>query len=58
MAGVEAVTYIAPGPVPDPATDAEWAARVARHQADRPDSWTTLETLDLISLLDGAGGVP
>ncbi|CUR55703.1 adenosylcobinamide kinase/adenosylcobinamide-phosphate guanylyltransferase [metagenome] len=54
LSGRVGVTYVATGyPVGD---DPEWAARVARHQADRTDSWTTLETLDLVTLLDGAGG--
>ena len=26
------VTYIAPGPPPDPATDSEWAERIAEHR--------------------------
>lgn len=38
------VTYLAPGAVPDPAVDPEWAARVATHQARRPPGWSTLET--------------
>jgi adenosylcobinamide kinase/adenosylcobinamide-phosphate guanylyltransferase len=51
MAGVEAVTYIAPGPLPDPATDAEWAARVTAHQDRRPEHWTTVETADVAAVL-------
>ena len=51
LAGVEAVTYIAPGPVPDPATDAEWAARVATHRERRPEHWTTVETADVAAVL-------
>jgi adenosylcobinamide kinase/adenosylcobinamide-phosphate guanylyltransferase len=42
----EKVTFVAPGYPADP-SDPEWAARVASHQARRPESWTTLETLDL-----------
>lgn len=38
------VTYLAPGPVPDPAKDPEWAARIAAHQLRRPARWTTVET--------------
>lgn len=44
LAAHEQVTYLAPGPVPDPVTDPEWAARVAIHQAARPKGWSTVET--------------
>jgi histidinol-phosphate/aromatic aminotransferase/cobyric acid decarboxylase-like protein/adenosyl cobinamide kinase/adenosyl cobinamide phosphate guanylyltransferase len=37
------------------ARDPEFAARIARHQADRPDHWTTIETFDLVEALDAAG---
>lgn len=47
LAGRDDVRYVAPGQRPDPAADAEWAARVAAHQASRPASWHTVETLDL-----------
>ena len=30
LADLDEVTYVASGPVPDPAADAEWAARIAR----------------------------
>jgi adenosylcobinamide kinase/adenosylcobinamide-phosphate guanylyltransferase len=49
-----AVTYVAPGPVADPAADPEWAARIARHQLQRPAHWTTLETTDLAAALRAA----
>ena len=49
-----AVTYIAPGLVRD---DADWAVRIAAHQARRPATWTTLETADLSAALDGDGPV-
>ena len=52
------VTYLATGDVPEgpsggrPGTrDDEWAARVARHRARRPTSWTTLETADVAAAL-------
>jgi adenosyl cobinamide kinase/adenosyl cobinamide phosphate guanylyltransferase len=35
--------------------DAEFAARVVRHQADRPAHWRTLETFDLAAALASAG---
>ncbi len=44
------VLYVAPGPVPD-AEDADWAARVAAHQRNRPATWTTLETRDVAGAL-------
>ena len=47
------VLYVAPGPVPD-GSDADWAARVAAHQRDRPDTWTTCETTDVPAALEAA----
>jgi adenosylcobinamide kinase / adenosylcobinamide-phosphate guanylyltransferase len=47
LAEEAAVTYLAPGPPADPATDPEWASRIAVHQARRPAHWTTVETDDL-----------
>ena len=47
------VLYVAPGPVPD-AADEDWAARVVAHQRSRPATWTTMETRDVASALDGA----
>lgn len=55
LAGRPEVVYVAPGPVPG-ADDADWAARVAAHQARRPDSWTTRETADVAAVLDAATG--
>jgi adenosylcobinamide kinase/adenosylcobinamide-phosphate guanylyltransferase len=52
---VPGVTYIATGYPADPA-DAEWSRRVARHQASRPSSWTTVETRDVAGALDAAEG--
>jgi adenosylcobinamide kinase/adenosylcobinamide-phosphate guanylyltransferase len=36
---------------PDGQPDAEWAGRVARHQARRPPDWRTVESLDIAGLL-------
>jgi adenosylcobinamide kinase/adenosylcobinamide-phosphate guanylyltransferase len=47
------VTYVAPAMAPD-GSDPEWDARVARHQADRPEHWTTLETTDLVGAIQHA----
>jgi len=52
------VTYIAPGQIPDPVADPEWAERVALHQSRRPSSWTTVETRDVAAaLVDAPGAV-
>lgn len=54
LAGSSDVTYVATGyPVDD---DPEWADRVARHRADRPATWSTVETVDLVGLLAVDGG--
>ncbi|MER7401143.1 bifunctional adenosylcobinamide kinase/adenosylcobinamide-phosphate guanylyltransferase [Streptomyces sp. NPDC000070] len=37
--------------------DTEWSARVATHRERRPGSWQTVETCDLVPLLE-AGGPP
>jgi adenosylcobinamide kinase/adenosylcobinamide-phosphate guanylyltransferase len=50
------VTYLAPGQVPDPVADPEWAARIALHQARRPATWTTVETTRLAEAV--AAGEP
>jgi len=47
------VVYVAPGPVPD-ASDPEWAARIALHQARRPEQWTTHETTELAAVVRAA----
>jgi adenosylcobinamide kinase/adenosylcobinamide-phosphate guanylyltransferase len=56
VASADRVTYVAPGAVPDPVADPEWAARVAAHQAGRPAHWRTVETADLPTALAGAEG--
>lgn len=56
LAGSAAVTYVAPGPVPDPATDAEWADRIAAHRDRRPAHWSTVETADVAGALHSAPG--
>jgi adenosylcobinamide kinase/adenosylcobinamide-phosphate guanylyltransferase len=48
------VTYVATGYPAD--RDLEWAARVSRHQASRPATWATVESLDLVGLLGEDGG--
>jgi adenosylcobinamide kinase / adenosylcobinamide-phosphate guanylyltransferase len=55
LAGEPAVTYVAPGPVPDPVSDPEWAGRISAHRERRPAHWTTLETADVASALRYAG---
>lgn len=45
-----AVTYVAPGPVPD-GSDQEWAARISLHRARRPSHWTTLETAEIATVV-------
>ncbi|MHB8186942.1 MAG: bifunctional adenosylcobinamide kinase/adenosylcobinamide-phosphate guanylyltransferase [Dermatophilaceae bacterium] len=48
-----AVTYVAPGPVPD-GSDPEWAERISMHQARRPAQWSTLETTELAAVIRAA----
>ena len=47
------VLYVATGG--DDSGDAEWAERVAKHQARRPATWGLVETIDLVPLLESAG---
>ncbi|MEV5001684.1 bifunctional adenosylcobinamide kinase/adenosylcobinamide-phosphate guanylyltransferase [Nocardioides sp. LML1-1-1.1] len=47
------VTYVAAGPRYD---DADWAARIAAHQARRPTTWRTAETQDVAGVLAAANG--
>lgn len=56
LVGATDVTYIAPGPPPDPEFDPDWAARVEAHRGRRPAHWRTVETADLeraIAMTDG-----
>jgi adenosylcobinamide kinase/adenosylcobinamide-phosphate guanylyltransferase len=54
LARERAVDYVACGLVPD-GSDPEWTDRVALHQARRPPSWTTVETVDLVAVLGRPG---
>jgi adenosylcobinamide kinase/adenosylcobinamide-phosphate guanylyltransferase len=45
------IVYLTPGYPADPEQDAEWAARVANHQAHRPAAWQTVETVELARAL-------
>ena len=53
LAGATAVTYVAAGPTYD---DADWVARVTRHQARRPASWRTVESTDVAAILAATAG--
>lgn len=48
------VTYVATGGLGR--TDGEWSARVAAHRERRPGSWRTVETVDLVEVLNAATG--
>lgn len=56
MVGRDRVTYVAAGAMATP-DDPDWSARVAEHQARRPDHWTTVETLDLPRAIGRGGSV-
>jgi len=47
------VTYVAPGPTIEEESDPDWAARIAAHQERRPTHWSTRETRDLATAIDG-----
>jgi len=53
LADVPDVLYVATGG--DDSGSAEWAERVAKHQARRPASWGLVETIDLVPLLESPG---
>lgn len=55
VADAGAVTYIAPGRPAD-GSDPDWDARVHAHRARRPPHWSTVETSDPVSVLDGEEG--
>ena len=54
LAAADDVTYVATAYPAD--HDPEWADRVRLHQARRPAHWSTLESIDLVPLLDRPGG--
>jgi adenosylcobinamide kinase/adenosylcobinamide-phosphate guanylyltransferase len=54
LARERSVDYVACGLAPGDG-DPEWADRVALHRARRPESWTTIETVDLVAVLRSAG---
>lgn len=56
LASAVEVLYIAPGPVPDPVADPEWADRIAQHRARRPAHWTTVETTDVAAAVSASAG--
>lgn len=56
LRGLEAVTYVAPGPAPDQDTDPDWVARIAAHRSRRPASWETRETRDVARAMREADG--
>jgi adenosylcobinamide kinase/adenosylcobinamide-phosphate guanylyltransferase len=57
LAGRDRADYVACG-LPVDGTDPSWAERVRLHRERRPAHWTTLETLDLESVLADADRVP
>ncbi|SES02794.1 adenosylcobinamide kinase / adenosylcobinamide-phosphate guanylyltransferase [Propionibacterium cyclohexanicum] len=53
LASHDAVDYVATSARNE--HDPEWMARIAAHRARRPDSWRTLETLDIADVLATPG---
>ncbi|MGO4601510.1 bifunctional adenosylcobinamide kinase/adenosylcobinamide-phosphate guanylyltransferase [Terrabacter sp. 2YAF2] len=49
------VTYVATGRRADP-SDPEWSRRVHAHRGRRPESWLTVETVDVPRVIAGARG--
>ena len=56
MSDFGAVTYVAPGQMPNPSDDPDWAHRVRSHQERRPANWNTIETVHLDTALNQAAG--
>lgn len=56
MSDYPSLTYVAPGPIPNPSLDPEWAQRVRSHQERRPEHWQTIETVHLDTALGQAHG--
>jgi adenosylcobinamide kinase / adenosylcobinamide-phosphate guanylyltransferase len=59
LAAEPRVTYLAAGPYlpgTQPATDSEWAERVAAHRSRRPPWWQTVESADAAQELRSASG--
>ncbi|TQL67655.1 adenosylcobinamide kinase /adenosylcobinamide-phosphate guanylyltransferase [Nocardioides albertanoniae] len=54
LAGAAAVAYVAPGPTVEEDPDPDWAARLAAHQASRPQGWRTVESRELAGALSDA----
>jgi len=55
LRGAAAVTYVAPGLVPD-GSDPEWAERISAHRGRRPAHWTTVETVQVPEAVASAAG--
>ena len=53
LSDVPDVLYVATGG--DDSGNAEWADRIAKHQARRPATWGLAETFDLVPLLEASG---
>ncbi|MFE1774933.1 bifunctional adenosylcobinamide kinase/adenosylcobinamide-phosphate guanylyltransferase [Streptomyces sp. NPDC059008] len=53
LAAFPDVLYVATGGTRD--GDEEWAERISLHRERRPSSWRTVETCDLVPLLEAAG---
>nr|WP_206443717.1 bifunctional adenosylcobinamide kinase/adenosylcobinamide-phosphate guanylyltransferase [Nocardioides sp. KC13] len=51
LAAAPSVAYVAPGPTLEEEPDPDWAARLASHQARRPQRWRTVESRDLAGAL-------